>query len=348
MRASTSVYLDAARFIAACVVYLGHASRNWATGDLFPTFRAYDQTAVIVFFIISGFVIAEVAPRSTAARYVVDRLTRLYAVAVPAALLTVLATAIVLYGGSPLSQGQFQVDPWNETARLITSLLFLNRAWLLAMEPSTNIPWWSISYEFFYYALFFALFYLRRSALGIVLAVLIAGIAGPRVIALLPLWLLGFLLHRLCRDGGPKVGLAAALSIGLAGAFMVLVAPKFRWAFPIELGPWIRPMLLGDYCAGVGFALTVFAVHALPGGFWPSLPSLVAAVRWLASLTFALYLFHFPIMVMICALFPGEPQDGLRRLLVVALPFAFVLATGRWCERARLPLRRLLMARFGT
>ena len=63
MRPQLSVYMDAVRLAAAFVVLLAHASELMFEGVPLP-FPGKD--AVIVFFVLSGFVIAFVAREKTA------------------------------------------------------------------------------------------------------------------------------------------------------------------------------------------------------------------------------------------------------------------------------------------
>ena len=85
--AGASAALDALRLAAALVVVVFHASSQWATA--YPATHAAlgkaSHAAVVLFFVISGYVIAFTtagSPRS-ARHYAVARLSRLYAVLVP-------------------------------------------------------------------------------------------------------------------------------------------------------------------------------------------------------------------------------------------------------------------------
>ena len=83
---SVSLYLDLARIAAAMIVLLHHVFQP-------PYFSSAvhipGRSAVIVFFVISGFVIAYASDgRHDWRDYAVARLTRVYSVALPALLLT--------------------------------------------------------------------------------------------------------------------------------------------------------------------------------------------------------------------------------------------------------------------
>jgi len=60
MTNALSLYLDALRFAAAFTVFLSHYGAGRISGGLFWHFADYGRTAVLVFFVLSGFVIASV------------------------------------------------------------------------------------------------------------------------------------------------------------------------------------------------------------------------------------------------------------------------------------------------
>ena len=89
-----SVYIDFVRFGAACVVVLTHA---WLI--LFPDHPLPwpGNQAVIVFFVLSGLVIARAAERPglTLSEYAVHRIARIESVAIPALVLSGLVSVLV-------------------------------------------------------------------------------------------------------------------------------------------------------------------------------------------------------------------------------------------------------------
>ena len=87
----TSLYIDAMRVLAALVVFLDHFARPSVSGGLFWQVAPFGGDAVIVFFVISGFVIAHATAQKerNAADYFISRAARIYSVAVPAIVLTI-------------------------------------------------------------------------------------------------------------------------------------------------------------------------------------------------------------------------------------------------------------------
>lgn len=115
MTKSMSLFLDAARFVAACLVLLHHAA--------FPKFGTYlpwrlTQSGiepVIFFFVLSGFVIAFAAEKNdrSPVDYGISRATRLLSVTIPAIALTVLLDGL----GSSIAPSLY-ADHWLNSATL--------------------------------------------------------------------------------------------------------------------------------------------------------------------------------------------------------------------------------------
>src|SRR5258708_37243552 len=90
---SGSVFLDVVRFSAALVVFLGHlgAMVPWAL-----KFVHLAHIAVCIFFVLSGFIIRMVVANrvTTMKDFLIDRASRIYSVAVPALVLTLICAGI--------------------------------------------------------------------------------------------------------------------------------------------------------------------------------------------------------------------------------------------------------------
>src|SRR5215472_235423 len=139
MTRSTSIYLDLVRFLAAATVFVAHANFDRLTGGI-PYLSHIDlaaaSDAVIVFFVLSGFVIAYVADtkEKTLREFSLSRLARLWSVVIPALFLTL----ILDYAGSRISPALY--DPkWFRSdyplVRLGANLLFLNEVWFVSIRP---------------------------------------------------------------------------------------------------------------------------------------------------------------------------------------------------------------------
>src|SRR5882672_11159660 len=96
MNPRLSLYLDLLRFAAAMLVFLDHAGRKRLGGPLLGHLEGLADFAVLLFFVLSGYVIAFAGDckERTLGSYAVARTARIYSVVVPALLLTFVADRI--------------------------------------------------------------------------------------------------------------------------------------------------------------------------------------------------------------------------------------------------------------
>jgi peptidoglycan/LPS O-acetylase OafA/YrhL len=200
-----STVLDFARGVAAVVVFLGHF-RPYGYAMPLPGELAHD--AVIVFFVLSGYLIAYSTFRKPTdwRSYLVARVSRLYSVIVPALLVTALLAAV----GTALSPDFYHaVDKGHNALRLALTVLCMQETWWWNSSPPTNQPFWSLAYEFWYYVLFgLAVFVRGKIAKGLVV-LLACLLVGPKILLLAPIWKVPILAAGLSPGGlGPSCSLA--------------------------------------------------------------------------------------------------------------------------------------------
>jgi peptidoglycan/LPS O-acetylase OafA/YrhL len=332
-----SLYLDLVRFAAALVVVLSHA---WLV--LFPGYPLHwpGPAAVIAFFVLSGFVIAYVTDtkRSTLADYTLDRLSRLWSVALPA-----LGFGLVL--GQFADRSVFMPELGNASAVLHTAenAVFLAQTWFLDLAPPLNGPFWSLNYEAWFYAIFGAWIYLSRSSRAWVAGVL-AIIAGPKILLLMPCWLLGVLLYRTLgrwRWSERTSVLLWACSL-LAAALLVksTIPTRLHDAFQTH-APVAASLLaysgypLTDYLLAVLMAVN-FRAAAYAGRLGRILLPVARPIRQTASFTLTIYLFHLPLLILFWDLLHMPPAICLLALS------GSIIGIGYLTEYRRRDLRALL------
>lgn len=333
-----SLYLDVVRFGAALVVVLGHFGTRRISGGLLFQFGAFGPAAVDVFFVLSGFVVAHAVSRrdATPTAYAVSRLARVYSVVVPALLLTVVADRIGL-AVNPDFYGQVpQFAPATDGISYPASLFFLNEVWFWAWQPGSNLPYWSMGFEAWYYVCFGVLAFAPRRwalpAVGVILLLL-----GPKIAVLFPLWLLGVLCHRLCTRPLP---MAAGVILAVVPILVLALWPAWHmrsWQPYAPFG-WVERVMADhvyDYFVGLMFAGHVVGVRALGVGL-PVVPEPVQRViRWLAGTTFGIYLFHYPVLHMLAAVLPWPVGTGASQLAIALLGGAVVLVLARLAESSK-------------
>ncbi|KEJ91066.1 acyltransferase family protein [Sulfitobacter donghicola] len=336
MNRGLSIWLDALRVWATIMVVFSHvAYPRFTRGDyIFLRELNLGSDSVIVFFVISGMVIAYAAGRDAKlSTYAFNRLTRLLSVLLPALLLTFAFDQIGRSIG-PEAYGSFYNPlPFGE---LMLRGLSMSNEWgaFERVRLGTNGPLWSLSYEAGYYILFAAAFFLTGLRRVVVLP-LLAFFVGPRVLLLMPAWLIGVWLWnwvasggaerlsipiaRLMAWGGP-VGYVFCLWAGIPDVLAALTADA--------LAPQNHRIILAfsDECIWNALLGAITAVHImgmakLLQGYQGTHPR----IRWWAGASFSIYVTHYPALHLIDALFPAETlaRDGLLVVGSIAVGLVF-------------------------
>ena len=336
--AGASAALDALRIAAALVVVVFHASSQWTTA--YPATHAAlgkaSHAAVVLFFVISGYVIAfttDGAQRS-ARHYAVARLSRLYAVLVPALLLTAAVEYLVVRSDAALTARYVHE---HSVVRYLLTALFCNEVGFFSAGPPLNSPLWSLSYEFWYYVLF-GIWHYGRGRRGAWLWLAAAGlVAGPKVLLLLPIWLLGVGAYLWA-----KPAWVANHSWLWTGGWLILAsaAVVFLPALPVAIGA--KPLFMAgqfatDWLVGALFGL---AVWSLPAGSRPARPVGGSALRTAADLSFPVYALHFPLLVLWRIVAGFRANDLVQLGVVVVGVVAAASLLGWLCDTQRARWRR--------
>lgn len=315
-----SLYLDLVRFGAALAVLVTHLAYPELSGGMLLPWRLLGNDAVMVFFVLSGFVIAYAAEAKepTPGAFVRSRLARLWSVAVPALILTVLLDR---WGAAlaPAAYAQWWYQASDPLWRALRALTFTNELWFASVRPFSNGPWWSLGYEAVYYAIFAALFY-GRGWKGRLLAGALLLAAGPKIALLLPIWWLGVWAWKRTRRATLPADKAALLFVGTLAAYAL-----FRWSgLPLVFKGWTEQALgadgvatylhfsdefLSSYVIGPLVALHFVAAHGLARALEGLLAPWRRAIVWLAQSTFALYLLHYPLLRFVRAAVPYDAHD---------------------------------------
>jgi peptidoglycan/LPS O-acetylase OafA/YrhL len=201
MNPSLSLYLDLLRFLAAFAVLVGHVSSMPFTDQLkWWHLNSYGDAAVIIFFVLSGYVIAYVTHtrEKTAREYFSARIARLYSVVGICLALTFALDLVGMHFRPDFYAIQKVLWKPPSLSGYLSSAFFVNEYQAFnfdGISPGSNAPYWSLSFEATYYAiagivLFSPLKY------SIPATFLILCMAGKTISALFPLWLLGYFLYR--------------------------------------------------------------------------------------------------------------------------------------------------------
>lgn len=286
-----SLYLDAIRFIAAIVVLLHH---TWPL--VFPNFPLPwpGHSAVVVFFVLSGYVITHAARPELGFRlYIQHRMARILPVTLVAILLTFCISPVAGSISIPYVGGM-EFSALNA----IRNALFLGQSWV-DIAPPFNPPFWSLNYEVWYYIIFGAWVYAPSRLFAAVAALL----AGPHILLLFPVWLLGVALYKWLPSIDQRQArliFTASVCAGLAYIWFdvsvqIREVMKNEWAVAMSMTHG-SGMFVGDFL----FGLIVTANFASAASLNMRLLSRIRVpIRYLSSFTFSTYVFHMPLVVLI-------------------------------------------------
>ena len=344
-----SVWLDATRGCAALLVLADHchnlyfvgretamqATGHWLWTAAFYLLRTAGTAAVVVFFVLSGYLIGGSVLRAVNqqrwswADYLTHRFVRLWLVLLP---------ALVLCAGWDAGRVALQGGEAGFATRLVAAgvtwkLFAANMLFLGSMHAATfgsDGALWSLTAEFWYYLLFpLGVLALRghtpagvRFAYGVTF-LLVAAFVGRGLMGLFPVWMLGVVLAMVPppRIGAAVRWLAAALFVP---ALLLLGAAD-----------WPRRYFKMAYVLGIVTMLFLWVIlsarQKVSDRDWR-----VRVWRRLAGLSYSLYLVHYPLLAFGAAwLVQGGKWLPYARTLLegagicaVAIAYSYAVASG--------------------
>lgn len=321
MTSSFSCFLDTTRALAAIAVVLNHLRSpiffgyaNLALDQQNPLTRGwffvtgFGFEAVILFFVLSGFLVGGLGVEKIrnnkfiVGRYVIDRVSRLFVVLVPALFITVFLDLLgsYLFPSSGMWIGTDIVLSKNGynfsfVSRDTVEIFLCNLAMLQSFYCpvlGSNIPLWTLSYEFWFYAVFgfitlsfYVRGYWRIATLAAVLLVL--AFLGPKFLWMLCVWIMGIAAYVINRPQIQFRLLSIATYLVLATISRVLAVGEPR-------GELTETAII--LAQGLAFA---WVIMSFKGCNIKLLNRLEKFSGKLASFSYTLYLVHFPIMLFI-------------------------------------------------
>ena len=321
MNKTTSFYLDLLRVVAAFGVLFSHASLYLFSDQLYIG-STMGHKLVMIFFVLSGFLIAYTVNKKNrgSIQYLKDRFSRLYSVVLPALLFTYVLDFI----GKHYNPAVYAVEIAHnhQFLRFFSNATFLQEIWGFSSKPSTNGPFWSISYEFWYYMLFWGYSFFSGRKRYLILGFLSLFI-GYKILILLPVWVFGVLAFNYANK--LTISFKAAGFIFIS-TFTTLIILTFFWDFTFYKESFIfgHPPLyfssqfMFDWLYGAIMALNLFSIGFISSKV--SIPAIIEkVVKYLSSVTFTLYLFHFPILVFLGAVVYYNKSSYLQTSLLLLL-----------------------------
>jgi peptidoglycan/LPS O-acetylase OafA/YrhL len=316
---AASVHLDALRGIAAVGVCLSHL-RDFFFQD-YPKLPHHNALIaaiylitglghqwVIVFFVLSGYLVGGSVLRSMALdrwswrSYLLNRLTRLYVVLVPALVfggfldlagLHIFGAAGIYGGHNSTHELRFAVPTHLSIPIMIGNYAFLQGIYVPTF--GSNVPLWSLANEFWYYIAFpllaCALWPRMAGKWRLVNVLLLIGVVAfmrPAIALLGLIWLLGVVIHYIPHLPAGNVLLRRLyIAAGVLACCATLIwCKQTRSSF-------------GDYVLGIVVTALVYVILSCSRTPMPK------AYNWtshaLSRSSYTLYLVHVPLLVLLAA-----------------------------------------------
>lgn len=330
------VFIQYLRGIAAMMVVFHHVFSE-RRGDYTPlSFTDFGKSGVMIFFIISGFVMMHACRGERPVEFLRNRVIRV----VPLYWVMTLIYMAILF------RRDLALDvPFRRVESLVESLLFIPHYHVgtPTMIWPILVPGWTLNFEVFFFLIFSIGLVLRRPGLasGAIIAVLlVAGFfydgSDPMILTWTHRYLFLFLAGMALAGLWQRVDFRPAAVLFPAGMLLLVLI-----AIGLIFEGWARHL---DF---VGAFMVVAGALGLqcryPG--WQS-----KLLRTLGDASYSIYLSHIISLVFIFSLLRLSPLDGWLRVVVhssiavVACTFVGVLVY-RWIEK---PLLTGLRRRFKT
>ena len=324
------IYLDLLRGISALIVCAGHL-RNVLFVDFpqsqiqgifaksFYFVTGLGHEAVMVFFVLSGYFVGGSVLRRLSSfsmkNYLVARITRLHTVAIPALIFTLLIDILIQGVDSSILSGEmygvFQSGPNSDfSASIITfigNLFFLQT--LEVPVFGSNAPLWSLAYEFWFYILFPLLLIISKRistslqeywlycVTFLIICYFFLNVIGVGF----GIWILGtivFYLHESNSVSKKDSRLKFWITLLLFIASLLVSSVHY-------FGQVVTDLL-------IGLTLSIHLLYAGKNMVAAEVDSVIDKAKlWLSDISYSLYAFHFPIVLLMYALFPKQTQLNL-------------------------------------
>ncbi|TRW24633.1 acyltransferase [Flavobacterium zepuense] len=333
---TTSIFLDILRLFAAMSVFLLHAYAKWYPGDVVDANEPgdYAHAAVVVFFVLSGFVISftTIQKNRGALQYAQARLSRLYSILIPGLIITAIVEVLILYI-SPADFAEFSRG--GSFPRYLLTLGYLNEIWFFSAGPPINGPLWSLTFEFWYYVIFGLWFYRSSGWKSIVLILLVCLFVGPKILIMMPIWLAGVLSYKL-----PRPNISSNMSWLLILACLIIsfylighVSP-----YPSTLGSYPlfwAGQFVTDYILGIFIAIMLWLLPNGTSQVSYISPGKLKVFREIADLTFPIYVLHMPFLFLYKSVVNYQENNFSQFLQASIIVFCLCSIFGFFLNRTR-------------
>ena len=340
----TSILLDLIRFAATLFVFMDHFAQVRFSGGSLSFFSPFGHAAVIAFFVLSGYVIAFVTDtkEENIKTYYINRFARLYSVVLPVLIIVPLLDMIGLSFNETIYDNAGHNYP---IIRMLINFAFLQEIWFTAIGYFSDAPLWSLGYEFWYYVLFSFVVFLNgyKRYLLIAAAVLLI---GPKILLLMPAWILGVLIYNFHKT--KELNKTLARVIFFAAPLLFYIFFKDQGDPIIDLSSYVNlgysKYFLHDFTTAVIIGLFIFSFkYADISAVKILLIKSELPIRYFASTTFTIYLLHYPLLFFYGAVLEHDPNNTQDIVILWFITIITCLFVAHYTEKKKYIFKKYIV-----
>jgi peptidoglycan/LPS O-acetylase OafA/YrhL len=339
-----SILLDLIRAMAAFFVALAHLSHVAYIGEFKGFFVWAGNPAVMVFFVLSGYLIAFSCDtkHTNFKSYFFARLVRLLPVYLLALFLVPILDILGHQNNPDLYINYPYPDLGNIISRISVYLLFLQESNLFdSFRYFSNGPLWSLGYEFFYYIFFGIVIYFKEKLLITFLCVVLSFLFFPKPLLLFPVWLLGVAIYKIHKSNKIEISTKQSLSGFVLSLFLLLLVilpsktSQIIQVFCLKMQSFYidntspSSIYIECYLIGCIFALSLLcAQQFLKHIDFKIIPnklkqnSIIKLIKTFSGFSYTLYVIHVPLIIYLSSFSFITRQSIFQQLAILLITYS--------------------------
>jgi len=346
LTSTSSKFIHALRAVLAQIVLVGHVLKIYGFTNENSLLTKLTPYAVLVFFVLSGYVIAYSTGNKGRAygfkKFIIDRFARIYIVVIPTLVFSIVLGFI---GYALLGFLPFNLNPWHFVSTLLMQQenpVLLHVQYIL---PNTeyfniigffgeNLPLWSLSLEWWNYVFFGFVFYFFVSKYSkFEYLLFIASLMFVISYTILPskssygltlIWFEGVLVHQL---------LTKKIRLNYSG--ILAIASLLLTFFVFNLQPQLSIIPCGLF---LFFSIRFFQENS--SNTWNKF---LDVFKWPGNYSFSLYCLHYPLLLFSAQWLSPTPWNVL---LIIVLSNALSYLNFQFIESKHKALGKLLLSKI--
>jgi peptidoglycan/LPS O-acetylase OafA/YrhL len=267
-------------------------------------------------------------------QYAISRCARIYSVVLPALIITFVLDAVGRAAKPSLYTPEWGYVWTGRLSQFLHAITFTNQIWFNKIPPGSDLPFWSLGFEIWYYVVFgLAMFTSKHRRVALMVLALL--VMGPKIDALLPIWLMGVAAYHVCAKRVISLALGWMMCIGSIIAWGAYEFLAWHFGRPVAANWLGRAHIIQDYIVGTLFTLHLIGFRRISHVPAEILTKFSAPIRWVAGSTLTLYLLHLPLLQIFAAESPWPVTAWQTRSMELLGILPAILIIAQFTERRK-------------